>query len=396
MAERLSRQALYDLVWSQPIKTLSVRFGISDVALKKTCAKADIPTPDRGYWAKREAGKDVEQRKLPERSPGMEDMVLIAAGHRTWYEERRDELSESLPPAPEFATPLPLIQERIAQSIGKVAVPRDVQYWQPSISRLLANDEKRREKQRASSYPSSWDNPLFDTPFERRRLRILNSLGFALARVNGTLQMSNDGQSIWFAIHKQHVSIRLNRPSAKPRRGAAAATSQKAAADHLELSIMKSGGSEEPRATWQDDDHGKLESRLAEIAVQIGWTAEIQYREHALWSYNWRVERKAQLEEEERQRRLKAERLERERLEKLEQARVDRLLRDARAFEQASLIRKYVDSIRSAQAKAEGSPSDQLEWWSQWALAQAERIDPSLGARYLAVTLDEEDKQHST
>ena len=41
MAERLSRQALYDLVWSQPIKTLSVRCGIADVALKKTCAKAD-------------------------------------------------------------------------------------------------------------------------------------------------------------------------------------------------------------------------------------------------------------------------------------------------------------------------------------------------------------------
>lgn len=47
MAERLSRKELYYLVWSEPLRTLSSRFGISDVALKKTCVRAQIPTPDR-------------------------------------------------------------------------------------------------------------------------------------------------------------------------------------------------------------------------------------------------------------------------------------------------------------------------------------------------------------
>lgn len=44
MAERLSRKALYDLVWSEPMKNLATRFGISDVALKNTCSRAAIPT----------------------------------------------------------------------------------------------------------------------------------------------------------------------------------------------------------------------------------------------------------------------------------------------------------------------------------------------------------------
>jgi hypothetical protein len=140
------------------MKTLSIRFGISDVALKKTCVKADVPTPDRGYWAKKESGKDVEQRSLPERSPGMENEIHIGSSHRTWHEERRNEPLELLPPAPEFATPLSIVQERIARIIGKVDTPRDVQYWQPAISRLLGNDEKRRAKQRASSYAGFWDN----------------------------------------------------------------------------------------------------------------------------------------------------------------------------------------------------------------------------------------------
>jgi len=65
MAERLSRQELYDRVWSEPMRTLAAGFGISDVALKKTCARAHIPTPDRGYWAEKEAGKPTRQVALP-------------------------------------------------------------------------------------------------------------------------------------------------------------------------------------------------------------------------------------------------------------------------------------------------------------------------------------------
>jgi hypothetical protein len=69
MAERLSRRELFDLVWSEPLKTLCSRFGISDVALKKTCARSEIPTPERGYWARKDAGKPTLQVALPIRPP---------------------------------------------------------------------------------------------------------------------------------------------------------------------------------------------------------------------------------------------------------------------------------------------------------------------------------------
>lgn len=53
MAERLTRKALYDLVWSEPMLTFSARFHISNVALEKTCGRAGIPTPERRYWVKK-------------------------------------------------------------------------------------------------------------------------------------------------------------------------------------------------------------------------------------------------------------------------------------------------------------------------------------------------------
>jgi hypothetical protein len=53
VAKRLSRKELYELVWSEPMKILAPRFGISDVALRKACARAEIPTPGPGHWAKK-------------------------------------------------------------------------------------------------------------------------------------------------------------------------------------------------------------------------------------------------------------------------------------------------------------------------------------------------------
>jgi len=43
MSHRFTRQELYDLVWSEPMKKLAPRYQISDVALAKACRRADIP-----------------------------------------------------------------------------------------------------------------------------------------------------------------------------------------------------------------------------------------------------------------------------------------------------------------------------------------------------------------
>jgi hypothetical protein len=171
MTERLSRKALYDLVWSEPMKTLSARFGISDVALKKTCARAGIPTPDRGYWAKKDAGKDTFQPSFSTRPPGMDDQVSIGSGgNGSYHYWNREELLAPIGAPPEFSEPIETVRARIAEIVGRVAVPHKVLNWHPAIYRFLKEDEKRREKQLADPYPMSWNNPIFETQFERRRL----------------------------------------------------------------------------------------------------------------------------------------------------------------------------------------------------------------------------------
>jgi hypothetical protein len=110
----------------------------------------------------------------------MDDQVLIAAG-QDW--KRRSFCP--LPPPPDLCEPIEAVRERIAKVIGKVTVPRGVRVWHPAIDRLLKEDETRREKRRGSPSPMLWNDPQFNLPFERRRLRILNSLFLAVGRMNG-------------------------------------------------------------------------------------------------------------------------------------------------------------------------------------------------------------------
>jgi hypothetical protein len=391
VVNRLSRKELYELVWSEPIKVLAPRFGISDVALRNTCARAEIPTPERGHWAKKVAGKSTEQFALPERPPGMENEVRVGAGVSYWHSSwTKEELLGPVPPPPKFEEPIEAVRERIAKTVGKLTVPREVRSWHPAIDRLLKQDDQRRERQRASSYPSSWDAPKFDTSFERRRLRVLNTLAAAAASLNGKFAVSDhEGWSIHFSFYQRQIRIVLDRLRRPRRRGHATNTTD-LHETKLSLSILESYGSENARFAWQDDDRGKLESRITEIAIQIILTAELQYREGALHSHEWRVQRKAELEEEERERVRQAERAERERRKRLEQARIERLLKDAAAFQQAGTIREYVQTILSTQRdNNRACSSEELERWSRWALAEADRIDPAVGDKFLLAMKDE-------
>jgi hypothetical protein len=173
MAERLSRKELYDLVWSEPLKTLCSRSGISDVALKKTCARAEIPAPQRGYWAKKDAGKPIFQVALPIRQS-------------YWYQDwKKEELLGPVPPPFEFSEPIEAARERIAKVIGKVSVPREVRVRHPAIDRHFKEDETRRESNMPLHIQCRRTSRRLILPFERRRLRILNILFLAVGRMNG-------------------------------------------------------------------------------------------------------------------------------------------------------------------------------------------------------------------
>lgn len=61
----VSREVLYDKVWSIPASRLTKELGISNTLLREICHALRVPRPDRGYWAKLSHGKKVTQTPLP-------------------------------------------------------------------------------------------------------------------------------------------------------------------------------------------------------------------------------------------------------------------------------------------------------------------------------------------
>ena len=68
----MTREELYQHVWTTPINLLSEALGLSDVGLAKTCKQMNVPRPGRGYWARLDAGEQVKKVPLP--SPSAADM----------------------------------------------------------------------------------------------------------------------------------------------------------------------------------------------------------------------------------------------------------------------------------------------------------------------------------
>ncbi|MEH3101391.1 TetR/AcrR family transcriptional regulator [Sphingomonas adhaesiva] len=99
-ARVLSRQAVYDLVWSQPMSSAAAELGLTGNGLAKVCDRLLIPYPTRGYWAKVYAGRDEPQTPLPPAPPGTATEVSFAPArarsrrprHRLSRSEREEQI----------------------------------------------------------------------------------------------------------------------------------------------------------------------------------------------------------------------------------------------------------------------------------------------------------------
>src|SRR5262245_9869072 len=82
----LTREELYDLVWSKRIRDAAESVSMSHTGLYKICRRHLVPMPPRGYWSRLQAGRPmpkiplapdakhprIELRGVPKRVPRAE------------------------------------------------------------------------------------------------------------------------------------------------------------------------------------------------------------------------------------------------------------------------------------------------------------------------------------
>ena len=63
---QLTREALYELVWAQPMLKVGARFGVSSSYMARVCSALNVPRPERGYWAKLAFAKRRRSPRCPQ------------------------------------------------------------------------------------------------------------------------------------------------------------------------------------------------------------------------------------------------------------------------------------------------------------------------------------------
>lgn len=109
---KLRRTQLHALVWKKPVTQLAKEFGLSDVGLAKICHRYGIPLPERGYWARVDAGQKVSKKALPRKDydPEIEivDRAPITEAVLQAKKQKKEKQAEAL------------------ANIGTVSVPKEL------------------------------------------------------------------------------------------------------------------------------------------------------------------------------------------------------------------------------------------------------------------------------
>ncbi len=66
----MTREELYELVWSKPMTEVAKSFDVSGSYMARVCTVLNVPRPERGYWAKLAVGKAPAREPLPDAQPG--------------------------------------------------------------------------------------------------------------------------------------------------------------------------------------------------------------------------------------------------------------------------------------------------------------------------------------
>ncbi len=81
---RMSRTALYEIVWSKPMTEIAQEFGIRDQHIAQACDHNNIARPSPGHWQKLSHGKAIKRAALRTDAFPAEGIIIIdAAGWRT-------------------------------------------------------------------------------------------------------------------------------------------------------------------------------------------------------------------------------------------------------------------------------------------------------------------------
>lgn len=378
---KLTRQELYERVWTTPVSRIAPGLGISDVGLRKICQRYEIPLPPVGYWAKKQHGKRVRRTPLPEvEEPDGQPLEFWCrpAGSRasgstseaTNFYEREQLPENKIGVSGSLDAPHPLV-ERTLRSLAS-AKPNEVGLVEPKAKRCLNVTVSPESVARAMLIMDALVKAL-----EARGLKIAATPDLEQAATIKVLD-----ERLTFLL--EELTESRKRKLTKEEKSEVEMWGFSREIPRYErfpsgrLSLVISNGPLGARHRWSDSGRQKLEQLLNAFVRGLARNAE--GRKLARIEDEQR-RREWQKREQERREAAEQRRLEEER-RRAEEARFKELEEMAANWRRSEQIRSFLDAVESA-ARAhncEAALEGELGQWVVWARQQADRIDPINGA----------------
>lgn len=370
----LTREELYQNVWSEPLRTLAKQLGISDVALAKRCRKLNIPLPGLGYWAKKAAGYKLRQKALPSLPPSS-----AAAGERIVFQPSRPE------PTPR-EVPQAVAQQEVFERdpANRIATADTLRSPHPLVR---ATAEAVRRGKAATDWVSCGKGCL-DIHVTRatadRALRIMDAVVKAFHERRWPVAVEPDypfkayatilGQRVPFGIRE-----RIRKVANEPAKAVRSSYDGKWYTPHQSkyrdeptgrLSLVLRSHWERAtavEASWDESSPGLLENRLNDFMI-----GAVSYADH------WREWERRREEGERLRAEAEFQRAEDARRRQAEAARLRELEEEAERWHRSRMLRAYVDAVRSSVDERRKLADPSLKTWLEWANDQADSLNPLL------------------
>ena len=346
--QTLSRQELYDLVWSESMLSLSKKYNISDVGLRKICIRMSIPTPQNGHWQKIQFRKKVNQPPLTPNYRGDAEVTLMI---------RSEDMKHV---SPDGLSPLKALQNEIENDLkSKLYVPEKLTNPDKLIiaARESLNSKDRYEHNGLVLCQRGELDIKVAKPNVARALRFMDTLIKALRGRGHDIQIKSDATNV--IVEEGDIKVQFRE---KLKREIVKGTHWDNAVYHptgiLAFQIYNYSPKE-----WKD---GKLpiEEQLSKIIAQL----ELTGKEKKEWRIQSNINSELRKEKERIEKEFQTQK-------EKELAAFKETLQKASRWHKAVNLRSYIDSVEQKALETNGISED-LRNWLEWARKKAEWYDP--------------------
>jgi hypothetical protein len=362
----ITRNELYEAVWNRPIVQVAREYGISDVALKKICRKMAIPTPERGYWRRKERGyKVVTARLRPLPDYAVDQVIISPRPNCSPAGQKPSAAPDGLVPA----------LEALAERQGLHPL---VEGARASLAKARP-DERGILKARAKTklyLPVSHDTLERALLTVDRLIAVLEALGNRAhldLEQTPTLRFTIDGEDLGISVEEK-VSAHRYRPKQSDSRKYPWQLPRYEYEPTGKLILRIHG--KLPwgmRTSWSDGTVQRVEALTEKVVIALYEAAAAQMQK--------RIDDERQAREREEQWRRAEEARE---LRRLEMQRRKHLQKLAAHYEEAQRMRQFVEAVEAhpaalSEITVQGMAIDP---WIEWARDYATRYNPLNTAGY--------------